>query len=275
LLPDELLSIVGLDVKLTEKQRAKLSREEVAAMLAAGIRFEAVLNAVFSLELAYTRRLGDPRHTYMLHEVAEETRHQRAFLRLREQISPVAKNPLDLPIPRFVARRIIRMTVKHEGLFGVMLLAGEEIPDFLQKLASEHPQTDPVLREVNRYHRAEEARHLSFARTVFPEVWAKLGRLERWRVRRVAPRLIGLLFETMVHPGVYEVVGLPGFKTWRAANRSAPRRAIRYRATRPILDTMCSAGVMPRDRVPRGWRDLCGVDRNGRPLANDPALPVG
>ena len=39
LLPDELLSIAGLDLKLTDKQRARLSREETASMLAAGIRF--------------------------------------------------------------------------------------------------------------------------------------------------------------------------------------------------------------------------------------------
>src|SRR4051812_16118527 len=67
-LPDELLSINGLGLELTAEQRATLAREEVASMLAAGIRFEAVLDASFSLRLAYSRRLDDPRHVYMLHE---------------------------------------------------------------------------------------------------------------------------------------------------------------------------------------------------------------
>jgi len=42
-IPDELLSIHGLDVPLSSSQRAQLAREEVAAMLAMGIRFESVL----------------------------------------------------------------------------------------------------------------------------------------------------------------------------------------------------------------------------------------
>src|SRR6266550_822475 len=72
LLGDDLLSVAGLDLDLTEEQKAKLSREEVASMLATGIRFEAVLDASFSLQLAFARELDDPRHVYMLHEIGEE-----------------------------------------------------------------------------------------------------------------------------------------------------------------------------------------------------------
>lgn len=273
-LPDALLSIADLPLRLTEKQRARLSREELAALLASGIRFEALLNAVFSREIAEASNVVDPRYTYMLHEVAEETRHQRAFIRLIEQLRPRAMNPFDARIPRLLLRRVTSLLSRQRALFCVLLLAGEEIPDLLQKLASEHPDTDPLVRAVNRYHRAEEARHLSFAASVLPERWQAASRLERLRVRRLAPRLIGVLYATMLHPGVYETVGLPGWKTWRAINRSPSRLAIRYRATRPILDTLCRVEALPRGRIPRGWRRLCGVDRKGRPLGNDPALPV-
>src|SRR3954453_2278 len=125
---DELSSINGLDVDLTDEQRAALTREELAAMLSAGIRFEAVLNATFSVELAEAESLADPRHHYMLHEVGEETRHQRAFLRLIEQLQPTARNPLDRGIARFVRTWLIRTVMHNPALFCVMLLAGEEIP---------------------------------------------------------------------------------------------------------------------------------------------------
>jgi hypothetical protein len=64
-------------------------------MLSAGIRFEAILNATFSRELAEAERLGDARQVYMLHEVGEETCHQRAFLRLIEQVNraPTTRSP--------------------------------------------------------------------------------------------------------------------------------------------------------------------------------------
>ena len=35
-----------------------------------------------------------PASTYMLHEIAEETRHQRAFIRLIEELEPRAVNPV-------------------------------------------------------------------------------------------------------------------------------------------------------------------------------------
>ncbi|HTL85104.1 MAG TPA: diiron oxygenase [Acidimicrobiia bacterium] len=264
---DELLSVAGLDLNLTSEQKAKLSREEVASMLATGIRFEATLDAAFSLQLAYAEQLDDPRFVYMLHEVGEETRHQRAFLRLREQLAPTAKNPFDNRVFAFFMRRMIRILLKSPALFSVMLLAGEEIPDLLQKLACEHPDTDDVLRAVNKYHRAEEARHLAFARMVLPEEWARAGWIERLRVRYLAPRLTQFLFEDMVHPGVYRTIGLPGFRTWWDAHRTPERRSIRYRATRPILKTLLDLDILKRGRIPKGWRDLCGVDRRGEPIS--------
>jgi len=269
---DDLLSVAGLDLDLTPEQRAKLSREEVAARLRMGIKFEAVLNAGFALQIADADP-RDPRVTYMLHEIAEETRHQRAFIRLMEQLAPTAVNPFDRPVPRAVVRFGIRQFVKMPAMLMVLVLAGEEIPDLLQKLASEHPDTDPLLAAVNRYHRQEEARHLTFARTTMSELWADAGWLERRRIRVLAPFVIGNLFNTFVHPGVYRAVGLPGWKTWWKSVNTAPRVALRHAATRNILRTLLDAGVFRPGRVPRGWRKLCGVDRHGEPIPGDVALP--
>src|SRR6476620_5279347 len=73
LIPDELLTTVGLDVDLDDEQRRRLGREVVASMLAMGVRFEAVLSAGFARMIAETDDLSDPRIVYMLHEVGEET----------------------------------------------------------------------------------------------------------------------------------------------------------------------------------------------------------
>jgi hypothetical protein len=274
-LPDELLSINGLGLDLTAEQRATLAREEVASMLAAGIHFEAVLDAAFSLRLAYSRELDDPRHVYMLHEVGEETRHQRAFLRLREQLGPRAKNPFDHGVIAFGMRRAINLVMRSRALFCTLLLAGEEIPDFMQKLATEHPDTDPVLKAVNRYHRAEEARHLAFARMIMPEEWEKANAVDKFRVRYSAPIMIRALFDSMVHPGVYATVGLPAFPTWKAAHRTRQRRAVRFAATRPVLWTLLENKVLRAGRVPRGWQSLCGVDKWGSPTDEYVGSSVG
>ncbi len=270
---DELLTTRGLDLDLDPATKARLSREEVAAMLEMGIRFEAVLNSGFALQIAESNDVSDPRVTYMLHEIAEETRHQRAFIRLVEELAPKAQNPLSRGVFDRIATFNIRRFIKMPAFLLVLVLAGEEIPDLLQKLASEHPDTDPLLAEVNRYHRQEESRHLSFARTTMPELYARAGRLQRLRVRYFAPVIIGGLFATFVHPGVYASVGLPGFKTWRAVNRTPERVAVRHRATRNILKALLDTGVLKRGRIPRGWRKLCGVDRHGEPIPGDLPLP--
>ena len=60
-------------------------------------------------------------------------------------------------------------------LFCLLVLSGEEVPDLMQKLASEHPDTDPMIKAVSKYRRQEEARHFAFARLLFPEQWAAAG----------------------------------------------------------------------------------------------------
>src|SRR5207302_9012176 len=71
-LPDELLTVAGLDLGLTAEQRAVLSREEAASITDSGIRFESVLAAGFSMEIVRRRDLTDPRVTYILPELGEE-----------------------------------------------------------------------------------------------------------------------------------------------------------------------------------------------------------
>ena len=263
--PDELLSVAGLDLDLTREQRAVLSREEAASITDAGVRFEAVLAAGFSAFIMDHRDLTDPKITYILHEMGEETRHSRLFIRLISQLQPKAQNPLR-PYARFVRRVGLPSLMEKPALFCVLVLTGEEVPDLLQKRAIEHPGTDPFIRDVNRYHRAEEARHLQFGRMILPELWSKAGFVERWMIRRLAPLMMRGTVETLVHPGVYAVVGLPKWRTWWAANRTPQRIAFKHEALRGVLKAVVDAGVLKPGRIPRGWRRECGVDKNGNPV---------
>jgi len=267
ILPDELLSTAGLGLDLTADQRRTLSREEVGSITRSGVAFEAVLEAGFALEIAFASEMTDPRIVFLLHEIGEETRHQRLFIRMLDDLQPTAKHPLDRKVFRFVQRRAITRFIQQPAMLYTLVLGGEEIPDLIQKRAGEHPDTDPFIQAVNRYHRQEEARHLSFARAVLPEVWAKASLAERVLVKRVAPRIIAGMFDMLVHPGVYETIGLPGWDTWKRVRRSPQRIALRHEATRPVLQALLDAGALRRGSVPAPWRTLCGVDAGGEPLA--------
>lgn len=272
LVSDDLLSIRGLDVALTEEQRARLSREEIAAILDNGVRFEAILMAGFCLEVSVKDDLDDPRVAYALHEVGEETRHSRLFARVIGQIGATAGNPLrgEGRLSHRIEGRFNYALIRRPALLNTMILAGEESPDLLQKLASEHPDTDPFLATVSRYHRQEEARHLSFARVQVAERWAGATFSDRVAVRYVAPVLVKELFHSLVHPGVYATVGLPAWKTWLAVRKLPQRVALQQRAARPVLDALVAGGVFRAGRIPRLWRAACGVDRHNRPV--EPAV---
>jgi hypothetical protein len=154
------------------------------------------------------------------------------------------------------------------AMFCLLVLSGEEVPDLLQKLASEHPDTDPMIKAVSKYHRQEEARHLAFARLLFPEQWAAAGPLQRFLIRHLGSRIAIGMFDTIVHPGVYGTVGLPTWATWRAVNRTPGRTAMRHRALRPLLNPLLDAKAFRAGRVPKGWRLAAGVDRHGRDLTS-------
>lgn len=264
-LPDDLLSIAGLDLDLTPEQRQTLAREELASIFDNGLRFEAVLNAGFSMLISNSSDLTDPRIVYMLHEIGEETRHSRLFVRVIDQLRPSAPRTLNTWYFRLLDRIGTRQILARPALLFTLVLAGEEAPDLFQKLASEHPDTDPFIKDVSRYHRSEEARHLSFARAMFPEVWAEANWRDRFAVRHVAPFVVGQMFELLVQPGVYATVGLPTWDTWKAAKATPVRVALRHQATRPVLKELQDAGVF-RGELPKAWQETCGVDPSGQPL---------
>lgn len=256
-LPRELLSVAGLDLDLTEQQWVALSREELASILDAGIRFESVLMAGFGLILAWQKDLVDPRVTYVLHEIGEETRHSRLFVRVIEQLRPKAVNPFTRGIYSRLDHYITSRAITRKALFCVLVLTGEEAPDLIQKKSSEHPDTDPYVREVNRYHRMEEARHLAFARMLLPEVWKDASMFERFVVRHFGPAIMTGVFDSLIHPGVYRAVGLPGWRTWNKVRKTQARRSLRNESFEPVCDALRAAGAFGSSaRLPRAWRQI-------------------
>lgn len=106
---------------------------------------------------------------------------------------------------------------------------------------------------------------MSFARLSFAAERSQASVADRLAVRWLSPLLLGGLWDWLVHPGVYRLVGLPPWSTWLQVRRSPGRRALRHQATRPVLAELRRAGAFARG-VPRSWRWLCAVDRRGAPL---------
>jgi P-aminobenzoate N-oxygenase AurF len=265
-IPDELLSVAGLDVDLSPEQRATLAREEMASIVRFGILFEAILISGFGYQLALSTDVTDPRFAYALHELGEETRHSRLFVRLVDQLQAKQRNPFESPLATRIRSRMLPLLLRRPATLDAFVLAGEEIPDLFQKLAAEHPDTDDYVRDVSRYHRLEEARHIAFARTTVGEHYRKATWTDRFAVRRLVPLGIVGMFDFMVQPFVYPTVGLPAFRTWRRVRRLPRRLELRQQCARAVLKPLMDAGVIKRGRIPRAWRRVAGVRRDGTPI---------
>lgn len=268
-IPDELLSVAGLDVDLTPEQRATLAREEMASIVRFGILFEAILISGFGYQLALSSDVTDPRFTYALHELGEETRHSRLFVRLVDQLKPKQRNPFESPLAARIRSRMLPLLLRRPATLDAFVLSGEEIPDLFQKLAAEHPDTDGYVRDVSRYHRLEEARHIAFARTTVGEHYRNATWTDRFAVRRIVPFGIVGMFDMMVQPFVYPTVGLPAFRTWRRVRRLPRRLELRRQCARAVLKALIDAGVFKRGRIPRAWRRVAGVRHDGTPVTSD------
>lgn len=251
---------------LTEEQQIILAREEIASMLQVGVRMEAVLQAQMSLLIARFPNLFDPRVEYMQHEIAEETRHSRAFVRMAQRYEPKAVNPFLSGFLKWNTYLLTGYSMTHESAWLISTLVGEEFPDIVQHASVNDPNTEPLLKEINRYHILEESRHLSFAKMRLIEAYPSAGLIERFFIRYILCVQAWFMFALYVNPGVYAVVGLPKWRTWWAAQRLPKRRNIRVKAMRKVLDACLNAGVFRKGHLPWGWRYLCGVDKNCHPI---------
>jgi len=249
-IPDDLLSVVDLDLDLTRAQRASLAREEVASITRFGILFETVLMSGFAFRLALSADVTDPRFTYVLHEIGEESRHSRLFVRLVDELAPTQRDPFNGRVAAQVRSRLFPLLVRRPATFDAFVLAGEEIPDLFQRLAAEHPDTDDFVRAVSRYHRLEEARHLAFARMTVGEHYRDATWTDRFAVRWIVPIAIVTMFDAIVQPFVYSTVGLPPLRTWLRVRRQPARVALRQECVRAVLAALTDADVFQLGRVP-------------------------
>jgi len=188
-------------------------------------------------------------------------------VRLVDQLEPQQRNPFESPLAARIRSRMLPLLLRRPATLDAFVLAGEEIPDLFQKLAAEHPETDDYVRDVSRYHRLEEARHIAFARTTVGEHYRKATWTDRFAVRRIVPFGIVGMFDFMVQPFVYQTVGLPAFRTWRKVRRLPRRLELRRQCARAVLKALIDADVIKPGRIPRPWRRVAGVRRDGTPLS--------
>ena len=107
------------------------------------------------------------------------------------------------------------------------VLVAEETTDRMQRLMMDDPGIQPLIRQVNRIHVIEEARHVRFAREEVERRMQGIGRAQREMHRVLTAVVSYLIVDSLVDPAVYRSVGIEP-KVGRAAALANPH----YQASR-------------------------------------------
>jgi hypothetical protein len=249
-LPERYLPLYGTAEwdAMTEVERFEYSRHECAALCGAGIWFENILMQLVLRHL-YDLPADDPSHRYLLVETADECRHSTMFGEyIRRAGTPAYRPGLRL---RILGKVFLRISNKATGYAGI--LAAEELLDASNRATMKDPAVHPVSREMARIHVAEEARHVSFAKTWLSERWGTLSRFDRAVAKVLTPLVTFGIVDSIVDPKVAKAVGIEG-GAWKA--RRNPHQRTRVKTDlRKLTDFLGEVGVIDPTTRPL-WRRL-------------------
>lgn len=225
--------------RMTEQQRADLTRHEVASIASLGIWFETILMQMLLRHL-YDQPQTDEHARYTLNEIADECRHSMMFGRMVRTLGCPEYGP---------GRRLHRMgrlfkTLSNQTVTFAGTLYVEEILDAFQREAMTAESVTPLVRQVSRLHVVEEARHMAFARQEAVREYARLGRAGRALSRLV---LVGIAWSAtvrLIDPRCYSAVGLNRREAWQAAQANPCWAATKQHAAERVLGFYQQEGML-------------------------------
>ncbi|MCQ0023702.1 diiron oxygenase [Streptomyces somaliensis DSM 40738] len=248
--PPELVSLYGTPLwrRMPEEQRMDLARHEAASLASLGVWFEVILMQLLVRHI-YDKPLTSKHVRYALTEVADECRHSMMFARFVDKSGAPA-----YPVPRLHHNlaRVLKTASTTPGSFAATLL-GEEILDWMQRLAFPDERVQPLVRGVTRIHVVEEARHVRYAREELRRQMATAPRWERELTRLTCGEAARVFSVCFVSPRVYDNVGLDRREAVAQVRASGHRREVMRAGAERLTGFLDDVGLL-RGPGRRLWR---------------------
>ena len=238
-LPPDALSLAGVPEfeALPERARKRLSHVEYAHLLQAGLWLESVFMARLA---ALAHRSDDAaRRARFLHEVREEAGHSLMFVELLHR-SGFAMRLSQGPALR-VVDALARLLPTGSALFWALVVAGEELPDRLNrrlKRGIDDVTLSSVVYRMVQIHTRDEAAHAAYAREQCAQAAAAAPAGLRASLSPPLSLAIALYANYVYFPprAAYACAGLAHPQRWRAlARRNPARHALVGDMLRPTL----------------------------------------
>jgi hypothetical protein len=196
---------------MSEPERVRLTRSEVAQFLGVGIWLEVGLQVA----LLRANHEADPARAemkflkFLFTECADESRHSLMFV---DAVDAIGSHFYPRDRLAVLLGWLFRTFAWGEIAYGI-ILAGEEIFDVMQRDWMASDNVADIVRRAAYIHVVEESRHMAFARH---QIRSRLAGASRFR-RSVSAFTIAvgthIIAKTLVNRRVYEELGLD----WRAA----------------------------------------------------------
>ncbi len=179
------LSATSWYCSLPPAQQALVGTWRAASALRVGCDFENFLQQGL-LRRALARRGTQAEARYAHHEIIEESQHTLMF---SEYIRRSGVKPKGIAwFLRWPLGHLIPFTARHHpAMFFLLILTGEEPIDRYQRRFLAEGIEQPLLTKVMRSHVADEARHVSFARTTLAYEVTLMSRTSRQLFGLLAP----------------------------------------------------------------------------------------
>ncbi|WP_378737928.1 diiron oxygenase [Nocardia brasiliensis] len=192
--------------RLTEEERRTLGMHEAVSALSFGLLAEAALSTFLLRQVIEYQNPGDEHSRYALAEVGEETRHSTMFSRLINKSGLPAYQPF-VPKQLFKAVRLMGLVPMGPATMAGLLLV-EETLDRLQRENMDDPRIQPHMRQLNKIHVLEEARHITYAREELVRQIGRRGKMANAAHRLAFAVMVFGIQPAVVTPRVYRSVGI-------------------------------------------------------------------
>ena len=258
--PEHRVSLYGTELweRMTPEQRVELGKHEACSVASVGLWFEVLLMQRL-LKDFYAEDPTTPRAQFALTEVADECRHSQMFARM------VAAAGVEPYGPRESIRQLGKaFSVLNRGpaAYGSILVA-EEVLDRIQREQAADETIQPLMRQVNRIHIMEEARHVSFARDEVTRGVARLSRAELAHARWACALTSMFVVRSLINPRVYAAVGIDPREGRRAALANPHHREMIRWGGEKIMEFLTDAGMVGAPGMTLWKQSFLVGDRQG------------
>lgn len=203
---------------------------------------------------------NDPTFRYTMHEATEETHHIQMFQEFVNRTGVETRGAT-----KWFRRVIPYMTPlasKIPVAFWSVILAGEEPIDQAQRLIlRQHENLHPLLEKIMAVHVAEEARHISFAKTYLERHIPKMTRAQKIGFSVVFPVILRTIADVIMRPSKESLdsAGIPKHvadEVWWSSDDSRELLLKLFPDSKELADNLGLRGRLGR----AAWRAM-GIDK--------------